>query len=171
MNNNNITSIDQILVKLPALRYLYMNHNLIIQLGNNTFKYNTQLKVIYLLNNKIKIIYLEIVNLKSVTRILLSFNLLTTTKERPFNVITGPNDTKVWYVPILCEAIHCNCAFNWEIILKYTGINRLVYVFSDCVNTYSAYSKRFNWHNISESVQNYVYDLCPTLNLSECKQG
>ena len=169
MNNNSIRSIDQLLIKLPALQYLHMNNNLIIKLGYNTFKFNTKLEAIHLLNNKIQIFNLDLVNLKSLMWVYISFNLLTTIKERAFHILTGRTTILLVY-DIVCKRLTCSCESNWIIHIMFENRKRRVYVGTPCFNK-NQQLKRLQRRNLSTGFQYSIYEKCRALNLNHCKKG
>ena len=170
MNNNSIRSIDLLLIKLPSLKYLYMNYNFIIQIRNNTFKYNTKLEIIYLLNNKMKNFDLDLVKLKSQIMLFLSFNLLTMFGEQKFHIITGSNDITRIFIPKLCNDLHCNCAYNWRIDVEYENGIRIINLSSNC-NLTNNKLRHIVMNSTFTSFKTYILNECPLLNLTHCKQG
>ena len=159
MNNNNIISIDKLLIKLPALKILQMQYNLITVIGNSTFNFNNKLSTIDLSHNRIAIFIFDLARLPSLTTLYISHNLLTTLDERAFHNITAVIiRRKQILIYLKCNQIQCNNELKWSLnVTKIGGIK----IYTDTTNCNSYHeSKHIIESKIYSNIQTYASDLC-----------
>ena len=160
MNRNNIISIDKLLIKLPALKILQMQYNLITVIGKSTFNFNNKLSTIDLSHNRIEIFIFDLARLPSLTTLYISHNLLTTLDERAFHNIIAPVviRRKQILIYLKCNQIQCNNELKWSLnVTKIGGIK--IYIDNKNCNSYHE-SKHIIESKIYSNMQTYVSDLC-----------
>ena len=168
MINNIISYIDHILIKLPALKYLYMDYNYIAKIGKETFKLNSKLEIICLSHNIIITIKFDLVQLPLLRTLDLSFNFLTSIEERVFSPLSEPSVKQRLNITMTCNMFKCSCDLQWILKDKYRnslGITNGNKVCTSFKNTTTVKSI------VYYDMQQFVIHLCDSINVTCFKHG
>ena len=121
LNNNNF-------ILFTAIQYIDLSHNKLTIIEHDLFKFNTKLVDINLSNNNIKHFNLNLNSLKSLTRLDIHSNNMSTLQEYVFSSYFN----NITFLDITHNNIACDCSTNWIRKLNSIIIIIRMYSMSSC---------------------------------------
>ena len=149
LEQNNFTKLNiNLFVNLKKLEFINLSNNKLKIIYKSLFKYNTNLKVIYLANNKIIYFNLILDNFPKLFHVGLKHNHLPTLKSEHFREYVNNESTiytnKNRYINIDHNQFNCNNSMDW--IRK---VNKLITIRIDFLGKPSYCRNLIDNHNIT----------------------